>query len=252
MYFHKNGVALAATLGCLLMVGCATDTPKSVHQNKEEYLGRSFAPTHLSRSLLEAAAQSAEKPLPFNKLIIKQATTVKYPTGMTTEWSSDTVYRNAGNGLVEGVITYYSNGIETQTLFELTYRGIYPLIWQIIPSNNVKMPFVGQVKSISQIDRSFDKPSLNFVYRTSWNAPRAMDGDGSRSCTSTGVYPASKLNSKMQGEAREYDCNVTNDNGIASALQKYVYLDAYGVAFVKSMKKTDLNLNWRFVDFKVE
>ncbi len=213
---------------------------------------RSFAPNQLSKSLLETATQPTEKPLPFNKLTVKQTTTFKYATGMTMEWSSDIVYKNAGNGLIEKVVTDYSNGIESYTSFALTYRGIYPLIWQVIYPNNVKMPVIGRAKSISQIDTSLDKPSLNYMYQASWNNPRARDGDRSMSCTSAGTYSASKLNAKMQGDAREYTCSVTNDNGIADSQQSYVYLDAYGVALIKGMKKTNMHFTWHFDEFKVE
>jgi hypothetical protein len=252
MRFIQKAIAATAVLSCLGMAGCAQDTPKTVHENKEEYLTRNFGAEQLSKSMQNALAQSAGEPAHFNKISIKRESNFKTSAGVDMKLSSDLIYRNAGKGLAEKVETDYSNGIENETTYSLTYRGVYPLIWQKFFPNNTKLPPIGKAESISQIDLSFDKPSLNYAYRADWNVAKVHATDLGMSCMQANTYPASKLNPQIQGTAREYNCTSTNANGIAAAAQTYVYLETYGVAVLSKAQKTDLVLNWDITDFKVE
>ncbi|MGC1548179.1 MAG: hypothetical protein WA777_06585 [Rhodanobacter sp.] len=253
MIFRQIVVATAMLAGCLWITGCVEDTTRTMAQDREGYLSRVFVPTALSSSVQEKLAQSTGKPPSFNKIVIKQKSTIKYvSTGATVDSTNEAFYLNAGNGLIRQIDIEYSNGIEANSSFALTYRGAFPLMQQTLNPADKIMPHMGQVKSITSMDLSFDQPTLSLVYVYTSNAPRARTLNREIACGFTKTYPASTLNASIQGAAREYACNFLNENGVVDYEADYVYLQDYGVAIVKGQHTNKMKLTRDLVDFKVE
>lgn len=242
--------AVAMTVfACALVSSCAQDTPKSVFQNSEEYANRVFVPSMLSGSVLAKATDG--KPMPFNKITFSQSAKVMYQ-GAPVDVSHNVTYENAGNSLVRQIQVGYMNGVVDGQYFSLSYRGLVALRELYIKPTSKMMPYKGSIDSISQFDVSFDQPSLNLVYRWGSSNPHFKTVDRRSTCTLASNYAGSKLAAGIAGEVREFECKYYNDNGVQDTDTHIAYLEAYGVAVVKSEAKTSLTVNWTISNFRVE
>jgi hypothetical protein len=246
--YRFAGVAMTV-VACALVTGCAQDTPKSVFQNSEEYANRVFVPSMLSSSVLAKATDG--KPMPFSKITFSQSAKIMFQ-GAPVDVSHNVTYENAGNSLVRQIQVGYMNGVVSDQYFALTYRGMLPLRELYIKPNSVRMPYKGGMDSFSQFDVSFDQPSLNYVYRWNSSVPPFKTVDRRGACTLASSYVGSKLAAGIAGEVREFDCKHYNDNGVQDTDSHIAYLEAYGVALVKSEAKTSFTVDWTISNFKVE
>lgn len=53
-------------------------------------------------------------------------------------------------------------------------------------------------------------------------------------CTYGAVYPASNIQAKLQGNAQDVDCELRNDNNIATGHSLHSVLQYYGLSIIRS------------------
>jgi hypothetical protein len=249
MKSYRMAAFAVAAVVCVSLIGCAQDTPRSAFENSDEYAGRVFVPSLLSGSVQKVVAD--DKALTFNKITFTESATVNYQ-GSPMQMSQENTYESVGSGgLVRVTQLNYMNGVVAEEVFVLAYRGLLPLYTKTIKPNNQKMPYSMYTSSISHFEHSLDQPSLNYVYEVSSNAPHYRTVNRTLSCTLTKTYAASTLADGMQGDAKEFDCKFYNDNGALDTDTGFVYLNAYGIAIMKHMAKTSMDINMKITNFKV-
>ncbi|MGC1548180.1 MAG: hypothetical protein WA777_06590 [Rhodanobacter sp.] len=253
MMFSRMVMAAATIVGCLGMASCAEDSPKTVLQDREAYLSRTFTLSALPSSVQDKLAQSTGNPPSFSRLTLKRKTTIKYVSnGATVETTADVIYQNAGNGLIRELIIQYVNGIEVESYYSLKYRDVFPLLSQEMKPSDARMPYLFRAKSVVSMDTSFDQPSLSYVYTLTSNDPRGRTVNRGVACDLTKTYPATKINSNIQGTAREFTCNFLNENGVIDFETDYVYLQSYGLAIAMGQHSNKMEMTRDIVDFKAE
>lgn len=249
MKLYKVAAVATTAVACMLVAGCAQDTPKSVFQNSDEYGNRVFVPSVLSGSVQKMVADN--KPMPFSTITFSRSAKINYE-GTVVPISADVTYENAGNGLVREMERAYRNGVVTGQSFSLTHRGLLQLYDQTFQPTYQRMPYALHVSAISRFDSSFDQPTLNYSYEMSSDAPRYRTNSRSGSCTLGKTYAASKFATGISGDAKEFECKFYNDNGVLDGDFSYVYLDTYGVAVLKDVAKTNAEIHWTISNFKAK
>jgi hypothetical protein len=249
MEFRRIAFVSTVFVAGVLVAGC--DTPKEVFKDTPSYANRVASPDALSSSVRNMVVTSDTKPLNFNKITYTISANV-IEGGAPTTHATDFTIENAGNTFAREILVFHRNGVESGQGIGLTYRGLLWLYEIDINPNAVKMPFARNAESITHMDTAFDQPTLSYTFRWHSENPRILTTNRSMSCSFVKTYAGSSLSAGIEGNAREYNCNFYNDNGVQDQQKTYAYLEKYGLAIETHVAQVNEHIDWTITNFKVE
>lgn len=226
---------------------------KTIMQDLDGYSSREFTPVTLPDQVQKAIVNSDSQPVGFHRLILDMATNSTQNGGVSvSHYTSHGVYQNEGNGLVRGVTTLSSNGIQTMVALDLTYRNVYSVRAQSLILSAVNANRIVESQMISHFDTPAVGHELHFSYDAGYVGQTRNLLHNETSCVFGRSFEASEINPKIMGTARDLDCQISNQNGIVISKEHRVYLDKYGFATLLRRENSTADITFTVIDFKTE
>lgn len=237
-----NGFAMLRACACLgtacLLSACAMPpsvTVKTVLADPAGYLSTNFKPDTLAIPVRDAIAHADDGPLGFHEIALTLDWTVdtgNESTGYHTTQKLD--FTNAGNSFVMGRITTLRNDVPLRQFYTLSYRNLYNLKWQSLSMSAADAGLMVVPVAVKHFD-PITANATTLEYDFALGFDNGQGGatnpfDSSRSCKVDKAYPASRLFASFAGQAREVTCTSYNANGVVAGMERFAYLDAYGLA----------------------
>ncbi|OOG36340.1 hypothetical protein B0E51_18510 [Rhodanobacter sp. C05] len=226
---------------------------KTIMQDLDGYSSREFTPATLPDQVQKTIVNSDGQSVGFHRLIVDLATnsTQNGGTGVS-HYTSHDVYQNEGNGLVRGVSTISSNGIQTMVVLGLIYRNIYSVRAQSLSLSAVNANRIVESRTISHFDTPATGHELHLSYDTGYVGQTTNLLHNETNCVFGRSFEASEINPKIMGTARDLDCQVSNQNGIVISKERRGYLDKYGFAILLRRENSTADITFTVTDFKTE
>jgi len=237
-----------------LLAACASAPPPVSEKpatDQEAFTSRKLTPQSLTPAVARRIPPETGGKR-FGTIAITTVVNTIEPGGRTE--TSDFVLRftDAGNGLVQRVAEMSKVGIAFASTYSLTYKGLVDLKVQDVPLRRTVTRPVIEWKEVSRFDALPSEPGreFSFHYSTGLESQTSNFLPIQYSCKSTRKVPASTLNAKIQGEALELECRLSNNNRLQSS-SKWMLLLAYGVAIEIEHTRAASRSTTRIADFNV-
>jgi hypothetical protein len=236
----------------------AADHVKDIEADKMGYLKSRFSTGVINKSVLETVTKADNASVNFSKLvftiiphIVKSQSTVTPPDYRTT-----LTYISIGGPFVDTLEELSSNGFPTTQTFFLTYRGILNLETQSVTLSAKDAPPDYTVKNLKEFSALAiaDAGVGSFEWRYQ-NAPHIQlmnFKDTYFHCTYGAVYPASKINAQLKGNAQDLDCEIRNDNNIVTDHSTRSVLQYYGISIPRSRNNATSTIEFTVEDVQIE
>jgi hypothetical protein len=237
-------------LGIAALTACAPVAVKDIAADKQGYLEQNFAPQQLPEGLKKQLAGGGQASPRFGTMRLKLKATFE-DAGKTPQTPSIVLtLKNAGGGLIQGMMEYSHNDIPYGIQYSLTYMGLIPLREQTVRFNQQVGGLTFEAKEVTQLGKDAIQPRENTEYVFEWTNGSSVQianlSNIKLLCRSGTFYPANTVHPKLSANAIDLSCT-REVNGIVRAKQKYVVLPAYGVA-LKSEHQSSANKE----TFKIE
>lgn len=232
MKFH----VAAMWAGGVLMAGCGLQGDvKEATTDKYAFVTKNFSSASIAASVRDSILHVDAGSVPFKKMTLKLVVTPKFyqGAGSPPPRENGITYIAAGGPFVQRIDEVFSNGIETQDYYSLTYRGLLAVRNEGMNVNAVKGGFYMQVRSLPNFQALPDSPgSGDLLYSYSWGTPIQIAGlkDYQLKCSLGEVYSADRINVKFSGQAQDLSCELYQVAGLVSqSRSEQALLFAYGV-----------------------
>jgi hypothetical protein len=261
-YERFISVALVFAASSLLMACAPAVAPvkpppakpaADMFRDRNAYMEQYFSPSVLPEQLRKALEAADSKPVSFSRITFTSRRKVFSDTGQVpVTYLDQAVYQNAGNGLVQMMVTVQSNGFDISTSFSLSYRGYVGLLLQNVPSTAYSLPPVIQVRSVEHFEPVMSSNSMSYAFHSGYVGNSRIYSPYQMYCHAGRSYSGTVINGNIQGSVREMECQITNANGVVTQTRTYGYLEQYGVALTLHSKTPANQENMEVTDFKVE
>lgn len=238
-------------------MGVSTQNPTSsvavALHDRDAYLQQQYSPDTLPKKVFDAIAQRSAKSVGFKRISIESKVVVdKMGAAVPVSSDAENIYEDAGNGFVRQVAVTKLNGFEQSYFFALDYKGVMALRAQGIPVNATTMPPIASMISINRLDGSAEGSHFSYAATETSGVPGSASIEIRYDCSAGKSYPASQINSMIQGSAHDVECHSLNVNGIVTGIMRYGYLEKYGLAVLIHSKSPSLETSKTVTSFKVE
>jgi hypothetical protein len=232
----------AAGSAVLVISGCGLPpSVKEATSDKYAFVAKNFSTASIPAAVRDAVVRADAGPLPFKKMTLKVAVTQSFYQGTGTPPAREVgiTYIAAGGPFIQRIDEVFSNGIETQQYYSLTYRGFLALRSDGLNVNAAQGSFFMEIRSLASFQplplTSAGGGDLNYAY--AWGTPVQLINlkDYQYHCSPGALYSASKINVKFSGEAQDLSCELDGGAGqISQTRGEQVLLFDYGVTVPKS------------------
>jgi hypothetical protein len=260
------GTLMPMLLACTvpsLLTACApipaqTKAPPSkpaadMFRDKNAYLEQNFSPSVLPEEVQKAVEAADSRSVPFARITVtSKLKSFSNASSTPVDYVNQSVYENAGNGLVRMMVTVQSNGFDVSTDFSLSYRAYVGLMTQNVLSTAYSLPPVTEVRSVDHFDPVMSSDTMNYSLHSGYVGNSRISSPFQLHCQAGRSYAATVIHQNIQGTVREMDCQLTNSNGVVTQIRKYAYLEHYGIAITLHSKTPANEQNVEITDFKAE
>lgn len=247
MKFQHHRYSPAAVAAALLLCGCVTRVADVV-SNDHAYLDTNFSPTTLPASVARQVAVADEPPMTFRHMALVVLTRDQYTRKLSVV-QTKIVLDNAGGGLVKRLTERTQSGIPSSQYYELSYRGILPLRWNLVKLYEEIGPPIREVTEFSRFDPlMLGEPGGELHYE--YEERSAMGGHSSdrvQICKIGKRHPARQIYLALAGDAVDLNCERRDDHGLIKDVSKWAYLPDYGVAL-----QTGTEIEGAFVTYEIQ
>lgn len=235
----KSIIALAiCTLAAALLSACALPPSvavKTVLTDPAGYLSTNFKPDSVAAPVRDALAHADAGPLGFHKATLTLDWAVDTGNAATSYHTTQKLdLTNAGDSFVMDRITTLRNNVPLRQYYMLSYRGLYNFKWQSLSMAAADAGLMVVPVAVKHFDPiTANATTLDYDFSLGFDNGKggATDPFDSRSsCKIDKAYAASRLFASFTGQARNVTCTSYNANGVVSGMERYAYLDAYGLA----------------------
>ncbi|MHA6204501.1 hypothetical protein ACXU4B_08770 [Dyella soli] len=221
--------------------------------DKEAYMNQQYSPDTLPKNVLDLVQRSGAKPSNFKRIAIDSKIVIdKVGAAVPMSSENDSLYLNAGHGLVKHLSVSKLNGFEQATVFALSYRGFIDLRSQSVLVGAATMPAFSETTNISHFDAAMEAAHSTYSATQAYSTPGSAPVGVQYECTAGNPYPASQLNPDIAGSAHDVDCQSLNVNGIVTGTVRYSYLEQYGLAIILHTKSVNMETSKTVTSFKAE
>jgi hypothetical protein len=263
---HRKIVSFGLVVGvAALLNGCAPNagvvrqriapavTVKSIKDDPESYLSRNFTASSLPDELLRTVSNLDTQPVGFGRLELDTTVSgTRNGVDGVSHYTNHGIYQSEGNGLVRGMDTLSSNGIQMSIEFDVTYRNLQTLRSQNVPLNAINADHIIATHTLSHMDvPSYGLNRMSFSYDYGYQGLSTKFVHGETNCVFGSEFSASDISPKIAGRARNLDCEASNSNGVVTSKTHIAYLDTYGFAIILKRSNSAGTTSFTVDDFKV-
>jgi hypothetical protein len=227
----------------------ATSVAAALH-NSTAYLDQQFSIDKLPQKMIDGISHVDTGKTGFKRIAVDfKEVFDKVGSAVPMTYDKSSIFVDEGHGIFKQYDVLKTNGFETVSAFILSYRGLTNLRWQTLSVNATAMPPIYQLENFT-LSAPASAASFSYVY--DFRGSTAVLAKNDTECKAGAVYPASQLNSEIQGTVHDVDCQILNTNGIAIGVEHYSYLDKYGIAIQTHLKTTTSEISRTVVSLKME
>jgi len=241
--------AQAAGMNATIQAQSAPSVAEVLH-NSMAYLDQQFPIDKLPQKMIDSISHVDTGKTGFKRITVNfKEVFDKAGSAIPMAYDKSSIVVDQGHGIFKQYDELKTNGFETVSAFLLTYRGLTNLRWQTLSVNATVMPPINHIDGFAL---SAPASAARFSYTYDFRGPTGISVKNDTECKAGASYPASQLNSEIQGAAHDVDCQILNANGIAIGTAHYSYLEQYGIAIQTHMKTTTSEISRTVVSLKVE
>ncbi len=235
----------------------AADHVKDIQADKFQYLKDRFSTAAVSKSELETITKVDAGNVNFSKLVFTIVPHfIKSQTATPPDYRMKLTDISIGGPFVNTLDEVWSNGIPTTQTFSLTYRGALFLATQSVALSARDAPQSNVVKNLKAFTplavAGAGSGEFEWLYQMAPHIQIMNFKDSYFHCTYGAVYPASKIQAKLQGSAQDLDCESRNDNNIATGQSTIAVLEYYGVSLTRTKTTASSIIEFNVEDVQID
>jgi hypothetical protein len=242
----------------IAMIGCAPVAVKEVTANKNAYLGKNFSTTNISPKIASTITSADNGVLSFKKMVLTLTPQVAYvqKNSDLPDSKNTLTLINAGGPFVQRIEEQSSNTIATRQTYGLMYRNLFAIRSQTVNLNSANANPIYELKSLKSFSRlSATAPGngeLDYEYESAPTVQIVNFNTYHYHCQYLKVYSAGTLHPKFVGDAQDLDCQVVNQNGVATNHSTIAMLLHYGITYSKKIETSSYTTTFKVEDVQVE
>lgn len=247
------GVALIVVLG-----GCAANSQiavKDVAADKMAYLNQQFAAESIKPEVSKQILNGDASTVGFQKMNVVYDAVLEAGEGKKETPRVSVTYQNAGNGLIQELKESSTNDIPYSLFYSLNDKGFLYLKSQTVRLGNTYPGPAYEIKEVTRYDRIPANPKEDAEYVFEYKSGLHNQGMNftplQLKCKSGKYYPASKIHTKLHGNAIDLSCD-SYSNNILFGETKRAYLPQYGVALQMGYQNVTSKDSYKVVDVTIQ
>jgi hypothetical protein len=248
---------VTAVTAAASLAACAPANVKDVVADKNAYMEKHFAMTTARQAVVATISPADTTPLPFQKMTFTVVVEPEYGNKDASRPAIGGImtYVNVGGPYVQRLVEESSNQLPILQTYMLSYRGLMSVRWQDVHLNSPMANQLLEMKSIKPIPAwptGTLKSDLDYEYQYGLEMQIANFYKAHVHCQPGEVFPASRIHSKLVGEAQMLDCQQVNSNGVVNKRTKEAYLSHYGIVFMTHIDNVNSATTIRVTDVQVQ
>lgn len=255
MFSINNSIKLTSYLIFIFLIsGCGSIKPvKDIAGDKIGYLSKNFSGKSVESDVAKALPKNNSAPVNFREINVDYSIETELSNG--TKDISDSTAKNIplGDGMVQRLIEHSRNGIASMLLFNVGYKGILNLRWQVVPLQANFSSQVFELKKITRLDPIPDHVNEQFVMEYETGSEQQLGGFSPCRyvCNITNIGEANSIEAKLHGKATYIDCESFVNNALSSRA-KWILLNDYEVALMRETTTTSTKTAYKIKTITVD
>jgi len=247
---HARALALAL---CASQGAIAADHVRDIVADKWRYLKDSFSTAAISKSVVEVITKADSGNVNFHKVVFTEVPhfTKSTSSAVPPDYRVTLTYVSIGGPFVGVLDELFANGFPTTQVYSLTYRSILFLDTQSVTLSAQDAPQSFPMKNLKVFSpvavAIAGSGDFEWRFQVAPHVQLMNFKDTYFHCNYGTVYPASKINGKLQGDAQDLDCEQRNDNNVVTNHSTVSILQYYGIGITRAKMTTSST-----IEFNVE
>lgn len=247
----------AAVITAAMLCGCMPEAVKQIEANKSDYLQSHFAVTDVPQQVAATLAAADSAPMGFHRMDLTLSLTVSRASdNHVNHYVNTTTYTVAGGPYIQILDVLNNNGVPFEEDYSLTYRGLFYLRTQQVPLNALSSNPIFAVHSLEPIGTwpasARGGGDVHFRFEQGFSQQLVNFQTGALNCGFGSVFPASKLNPVLVGDAQQLHCTALNTNGVVISHSEAAWLMHYGLVFTTQIVTSSWKRDWKLLQVRVQ
>ena len=252
---HAGALALAL---CASQGAIAADHVKDIVADKWRYLKDNFSTAAISKSVVEAITKADGGNVNFHKLVFTEVPhyTKSTSSAVPPDYRITLTYISIGGPFVNVLDELSANGFSTTQVYSLTYRSILFLDSQTVTLSAQDAPQSYPMKNLKVFSplavANAGSGAFEWRFQVAPHVQLMNFKDTYFHCNYGTVYPAGKINGKLQGDAQDLDCELRNDNNVVESHFAVSVLQYYGISITRTRMSPSSTIEYNVEDVQID